>query len=60
MCLPPEMWSMVRAASATRWGLRYELQSTNAPNSMCCVTSATAASRAMASKFVPFGGPVIG
>jgi hypothetical protein len=57
---PPEMWSIVRAISANRFALRYELQATSAPNSTRCVTSAIAASVVHASKCAPSGGPFSG
>ena len=51
----PEMWSTVRAMSASRLGLRYELQVTSAPNWTRSVASAIAASRLQHSKCAPVG-----
>ena len=47
---PALMWSTVRAISACRSGLRYELQLTSGPNSTRSVCSAIAASTVHASK----------
>ena len=55
-----EMWSTVRAMSASSWGLRYELQVTRAPISTRSVASAHAASWVQASKCSPSGSPLRG
>ena len=51
------MWSTVRAMSASRFGLRYELQLTSAPKWTRSVASAMAASRLQHSKCAPSGSP---
>ena len=48
---------MVRAMSASRFGLRYELQVTSAPICARSVTSAIAASSVQHSKCGPSGSP---
>ncbi len=57
---PPLMWSTVRAMSACRFGLRYELQATSGPSSMREVASAQAASIDQHSKCLPSGSPSSG
>jgi hypothetical protein len=47
---PPERWSIVRYMSASRSGLRYELQVTISPTSARVVVTAIAVSRVMPSK----------
>ncbi len=54
------MWSTVRAMSASRCGLRYELQVTRAPISMRSVCSAQAPSMVQHSKCLPSASPVSG
>ena len=54
------MWSTVRAMSACRSGLRYELQLTSGPNSTRSVCSAIAASTVHASKCSASIGSVSG
>ena len=55
MNLPWLTWSIVRAMSASRFGLRYELQVTSAPSAACSVSAAIAASNAYASKCAECG-----
>src|SRR5690606_11228999 len=57
---PPEMWSTVRAMSASSSGLRYELQVTSAPISMREVCSAHAPNIVQHSKWAPSGSPYSG
>ena len=52
---PSLTWSIVRAMSASRFGLRYELQVTSAPSAACSVSAAIAASNAYASKCAACG-----
>ena len=60
MSRPPLMWSTVRAMSASRSGLRYELQVTRAPISTLSVASAHAASVVQHSKCAPSRSPYSG
>ena len=55
-----EMWSTVRAMSASRFGFRYALQVTRAPISTRSVASAHAASIVQHSKCRPSGSPFSG
>ena len=57
---PPEMWSIVRHMSASRFGLRYELQSTSDEISACFVSAAIAAWIVSDSKCFPSGSPESG
>ena len=57
---PPEMWSIVRAMSASRFGLRYELQITSDEISARFVSAAIAAWTVSDSKCLPFRSPLSG